>query len=92
MELQRTCRCPVKAIPAACRRFDLGFQGTPAPKSIFARNHELRAGKLGVGIDLAELLELLFRGFSQPIRIRPRWERLRHGTPSFVAPMSACAG
>jgi hypothetical protein len=71
---------------------DLGLEGTPTTKSVFARERKLRTGKLGARVSLAKLVELLLCGFPQPIKIRPRWERLRHGTPSFVAPVSASAG
>jgi hypothetical protein len=71
---------------------DLGLEGTPASKPVLPRECKLRAGKLGVGVDFAERVELLLGSFPQPIETRPRWERLRHKTPSFVAPVSASAG
>src|SRR5262249_22314409 len=89
---QQGADCLVARRGERLQAVDLGLEGTPASKSVFTRECELRTGKLGVGVGLAGLVGLLLGGFSQPIKIRPRWERLRHGTPSFVAPVSASAG
>src|SRR5262245_35080432 len=89
---QQCFDCLVVRRSECLQAIDLRLHGTLAAKSVFARERKLRAGELGAGVALAKLVELLLGGFSQPIKIGPRWERLRHGTPSFVAPVSACAG
>src|SRR5262245_1074206 len=76
--------CLIAGRPECLQAIDLRLHGTPAAKSVLPRERKLRAGELGVGVGFAELLELLLCGLPQPIKIRPRWERLRHGTPSFV--------
>src|SRR5947208_15442430 len=62
----------IEQLPVNAQRIHVSLERSPVGKAVFPGNGELRVGELGIGIGLAELLEVSLGLLAEPLEVLGR--------------------